>query len=150
MQHFFASSEISLCYNQDMEKLWTIQQIAAETGLTVHTLRYYEKIGLLQGVHRDEHGYRQYAETDLLWIDFLIRLRKTGMSMREMKQFSDLRNEGDATIRARRELLQLHRDKVNKQIEELKENLTSIDDKIGYYENLEAGKIKTKKATRQR
>jgi len=133
-----------------MEKRWTIQEIAAETGLSTHTLRYYEKFGLLTGVDRDENGYRQYAETDRQWIEFLIRLRETGMSMRDMKQFSDLRNQGDPTVRARRELLQAHRQKVTEQIAELMENLAVIDDKIEYYALLEEGKDEVKKATQRK
>ncbi|MFD0697873.1 MerR family transcriptional regulator [Paenibacillus sp. GCM10027628] len=133
-----------------MEKRWTIQEIAAETGLSTHTLRYYEKFGLLMGVDRDENGYRQYAETDRQWIEFLIRLRETGMSMRDMKQFSDLRNQGDPTVRARRELLQAHRQKVTEQIAELMENLAVIDDKIEYYALLEEGKDEVKKATQRK
>ncbi|WP_308737511.1 MerR family transcriptional regulator [Paenibacillus sp. AR247] len=88
-----------------MENQYTIQQLSQKTGLSVHTLRYYERIGLLEGVPRDEHGYRLYRESDLLWVEFLMRLRGTGMPISEMKRFSDLRSEGDSTITERREML---------------------------------------------
>ncbi len=116
-----------------MENLFTIQQIAKMTGLSAHTLRYYEKIGLLNGVERDANGYRQYSESDISWIQFLIRLRVTGMSIRDMKHFSDLRNLGESTIRERRELLEEHQGKVLAEIKGLKDNLTKIEEKVHYY-----------------
>ncbi|RNB83010.1 MerR family transcriptional regulator [Brevibacillus nitrificans] len=120
-----------------MSKQFTIQQISQITGLTAHTLRYYEKIGLLDGVARNESGYRKYGESDLLWIDFLIRLRETRMPISEMKQFSDLRSQGKATIKERRTLLERHQNKVTKQITDLKENLLKIEHKIAHYKALE-------------
>ncbi|MED4908873.1 MerR family transcriptional regulator [Brevibacillus centrosporus] len=120
-----------------MSKQFTIQQISQITGLTAHTLRYYEKIGLLDGVARNESGYRKYRESDLLWIDFLIRLRETRMPISEMKQFSDLRSQGKATIKERRTLLERHQNKVTKQIADLEENLLKIEHKIAHYKALE-------------
>ncbi|MED4583253.1 MerR family transcriptional regulator [Brevibacillus choshinensis] len=120
-----------------MEKQFTIQQAAIITGLTVHTLRYYEKIGLLDGVARNEQGYRQYSESDLAWIEFLIRLRETGMTIADMKGFSDLRSEGISTVRARRHMLESHQEKIELQMRALEENLESIKKKIDYYKTLE-------------
>lgn len=119
------------------KKIFTIQQISNITGLSVHTLRYYEKIGLLNRVDRDVNGYRQYTESDISWINFLIRLRVTGMPVCEMKQFSDLRSQGDSTISLRRELLQNHQKNVLEQIKELQDNLYKIEEKIHYYKGLE-------------
>ncbi|WP_462410770.1 MerR family transcriptional regulator [Neobacillus sp. Marseille-QA0830] len=120
-----------------MEKFISIQQIAKITNLSVHTLRYYEKIGLLAGVDRNESGYRQYSEKDLSWIHFLIRLRETGMSISDMKKFSDLRSQGESSIKERRELLEEHQRKVTAQIEGLQENLKKIVEKIDYYKGME-------------
>ena len=119
-----------------MEK-FTIHQISNFTGLSVHTLRYYEKIGLLNRVDRDANGYRQYTESDISWINFLIRLRVTGMPISEMKQFSDLRSQGDSTISLRRELLENHQKNVLEQIKDLQNNLFKIEEKINYYKGLE-------------
>ncbi|MBT2288737.1 MerR family transcriptional regulator [Paenibacillus albidus] len=116
---------------------FTIQQISEMTGLTAHTLRYYEKIGLLYGIHRDTNGYRQYSESDISWIHFLLRLRVTGMKVSDMKQFSDLRSQGEATISGRRELLETHQRNVLAQINELKNNLKMIDEKIESYKWME-------------
>jgi len=123
-----------------MENLSSIQEVAKMTGLTAHTLRYYEKIGLIMNVQRDATGYRQYTDSDIAWIHFLIRLRVTGMPMLKMKQFSDLRQEGDSTIVSRRELLEEHHQDVLSKIEELMLNLHKIEEKVDYYKTLETTK----------
>lgn len=125
-----------------MEKrIFTIHQISNISGLSVHTLRYYEKIGLLNRVDRDVNGYRQYTESDISWINFLIRLRVTGMPVSEMKHFSDLRSQGDSTISLRRELLENHQKSVLEQIKDLQNNLFKIEEKINYYKGLEESKV---------
>lgn len=123
-----------------MENLFSIQEVAKMTGLSAHTLRYYEKIGLIMNVQRDATGYRQYTDSDIAWIHFLIRLRVTGMPMLKMKQFSDLRQEGDSTIVSRRELLEEHHQDVLRKIEELTLNLHKIEEKVEYYKALETTK----------
>lgn len=120
-----------------MKKPYTIQQISQMTGLSNHTLRYYEKIGLLDGVGRDDQGYRQYDETDLSWIEFLLRLRATGMPIRDMRRFSELRRKGDSTIKERREILINHQEKIKTQIQELEEHLVRIQEKVSLYVDLE-------------
>ncbi len=120
-----------------MENLFSIQQVASMTGLSTHTLRYYEKIGLIKNVQRDQTGYRQYTDFDLAWIQFLIRLRVTGMPMLKMKQFSDLRQKGESTITARKELLEEHYKDVLGKIEELELNSQRIEEKIAHYKKLE-------------
>ncbi|MBU8687427.1 MerR family transcriptional regulator [Priestia megaterium] len=120
-----------------MENLFSIQQVASMTGLSTHTLRYYEKIGLIKNVQRDQTGYRQYTDFDLAWIQFLIRLRVTGMPMLKMKQFSDLRQKGDSTITARKELLEEHSKDVLGKIKELELNSHRIEEKIAHYKKLE-------------
>ncbi|MBD8112481.1 MULTISPECIES: MerR family transcriptional regulator [Priestia] len=123
-----------------MENLFSIQQIASMTGLSTHTLRYYEKIGLIKNVQRAQTGYRQYTDFDLAWIQFLIRLRVTGMPMLKMKQFSDLRQKGESTITARKELLEEHYNDVLGKIEELELNSHKIEEKIAHYKKLETVK----------
>lgn len=115
----------------------TVTEVAQQTGLSAHTLRYYERVGLLGPVARGEDGHRRYAEADLAWLAFLLRLRTTGMAIRDMQRFAALRREGDATIGSRRELLEHHRDEVLARVEELQADLRSITDKITHYERLE-------------
>jgi DNA-binding transcriptional MerR regulator len=119
------------------KKIFTIQEVSKLTDLSTHTLRYYERIGLLNKVDRNVNGYRQYSEKDISWLQFLIRLRVTGMPVSKMRQFSDLRSQGDSTISLRRELLQDHHKKVQAQIIELQNNLYRIEEKIKFYKGAE-------------
>lgn len=100
-----------LCF---MEKLLTIRQVATVTGLSVHTLRYYENIGLLCSIDRNENGYRCYSSADVTWIEFLTRLKATGMSITKMLEIAELRRQGDSTLTARRILLEKHYKEVQK------------------------------------
>ena len=88
-----------------MKTTYTIQQVTERTGLSSHTLRYYEKAGLIHGIERDTNNYRIYSEIDLEWLRFLIRLRDTGMPIRSMQYFVELRYRGDETITERRQIL---------------------------------------------
>ncbi|PQP85576.1 MerR family transcriptional regulator, partial [Paenibacillus sp. AR247] len=82
-----------------MENKFSSKQVAEETELSIRTLRYYEQIGLIDGIERDENGYRQYSETDIAWFQAISYFRAIGMSIREMQQFLTLHNGGDPTIR---------------------------------------------------
>jgi len=115
------------------ETTYTIQQVAEQTGLTSYTLRYYEDFGLLEPIARAANGHRRYSQTDLNRIMLLMRLRKTNMSLDDMKYFIGLYREGSATAIERRELLEAHRRVVEEQIEELCEIRRFIDFKIGLY-----------------
>ena len=115
----------------------TIAEAAQRTGLTAHTLRYYERIGLLDPVDRVAGGQRRSTEADLEWLRFLQRLRATGMSIRDMQAFADLRRRGESTVARRRELLERHRDEVLHRIEELQDDLRALTDKITHYQALE-------------
>lgn len=116
-----------------METEMTIRQVARETGLSAHTLRYYERIGLIAPISRAPNGHRRYSGDDVGWITFLMRLRATGMPISRMKQYSDLQRQGDATLTERLALLEEHRREVKKRIEELNYNLAVIEHKIEYY-----------------
>jgi DNA-binding transcriptional MerR regulator len=91
------------------EETYTIQEVAEMTDLSAHTLRYYEKIGLLESVTRHENGHRRYAEADLGWIHFLKLLRATGMPIQQMQLFMEFARQGDGTIADRVEVLTEHR-----------------------------------------
>ncbi len=89
----------SKVYTAIMSQELNIQKVAHVTGLSVHTLRYYEKIGLLDLVVRTSSGYRHYTEADLSWIEFLKRLRETGMPIATMQKFAELRRKGTTASR---------------------------------------------------
>ncbi|MFZ6757445.1 MerR family transcriptional regulator [Undibacterium sp. Ji50W] len=118
----------------------TIQQAAAVTGLTVHTLRYYERIGLLDPVTRQDNTHRLYREEDILWIQFLLKLRTTGLPIRDMLRYAELRRLGNTpdSLSARKDLLQQHTHTVEKTLAELQSNLKVLHQKIAMYDTLEA------------
>ncbi len=112
----------------------TIQQMAAQTGLSEHTLRYYERVGLLDSVERDpSSGHRRYAEHNLQLVGFLKCLRGTGMPIRGMQEYVRLMHGGDATIADRIALLEEHQRAIEKQLAELEQNLAAIKKKIAWY-----------------
>jgi DNA-binding transcriptional MerR regulator len=115
----------------------TIQQVAQQTGLSVHTLRYYERNGLLEPVDRASSGHRRYSEEDIARIEFLTRLRATGMPIRQMQEFARLFRERPEAIADRRAILEVHEGEVKAHIQELQRNLEVIQWKIGYYKQLE-------------
>jgi DNA-binding transcriptional MerR regulator len=122
-----------------MSKALTIGQVAATSGVSTHTLRYYEQAGLLRAVGRSDAGHRLYAPADLDWLQFVMRLKATGMPIAGMQAFAALRAQGDATVGARREMLIAHRDAVLARVAELQANLAAISDKIDHYEAVERG-----------
>lgn len=99
-----------------------ISELAKRTGLSAHTIRYYERIGLLPFADRDTGGQRDYDETVLVWIGFLKRLKTTGMPIREMLQYAELRAQGDQTGPERRALLEQHRERVRAHLAELEDS----------------------------
>lgn len=120
-----------------MEKFYTIQEAAKETAVSSHTLRYYERIGLLPAISRGDNGHRQYSELDLGWVVWLKHLRNSGMTIQEMKQFVDLTNAGHETIPARCNILSQHRQALKQRIAELEAALARLDQKLDYYQQTE-------------
>jgi|SRR5581483_318905 DNA-binding transcriptional MerR regulator len=120
----------------DNNNTLTIQQVAEATRLSGHTLRYYERIGLIHPIERAENGHRRYSTNDIGWIDFLTKLRATGMSIRQMQQYAELQRQGDATLAQRIEMLKAHRCNVEARMNELHEHLKLISYKIEFYSEL--------------
>jgi DNA-binding transcriptional MerR regulator len=117
-----------------MDQGFTIQEVSKRTGLSVHTLRYYEKAQLLAPVDRSEGGQRRYQERDIDSLLFLTRLRLTGMPIHQVRLYAQLARQGAQTIEARKTLLWAHRQSVLDQIAGLQENLSIVDYKISLYE----------------
>lgn len=115
----------------------TVSEVAERIGLSTHTLRWYERIGLLDHVRRDTSGYRRYTARDVEWLLLLIRLRATGMPVKEMQRYTELVRAGQHTEGERRKLLQAHRERVATHIEELQRHLAVIDHKVGAYRSNE-------------
>jgi DNA-binding transcriptional MerR regulator len=112
----------------------TISEAAVRTGLTVHTLRYYERAGLmLTPVRRSSSSQRAYSAGDVAWLTFLARLRSTALPITKVKEYADLARQGDETRADRLELLQRHRIVVAAQLAEMEASLAAIDYKIALY-----------------
>jgi DNA-binding transcriptional MerR regulator len=124
-----------------MEGMLTINQAAHETGLTTHTLRYYERVGLIPSVTRAANGHRRYSEEDIGWIEFVKCLRSTGMPISEMQRYVELYQQGDSTARDRLELLEAHRRRIKVRLEQLDAFLERIEGKIAYYRQLEGQQL---------
>jgi len=111
----------------------TIADAARASGLSAHTLRYYERAGLLDPVDRNVGGHRRYTDGDLERIRFLTKLRATGMPIREVRRYAELLKAGEGNNRERLALLEGHRERVLRELEETARNLELIDWKINFY-----------------
>lgn len=118
----------------DCSETLTIAEAAAKTGVTTHTLRYYEEQGLmLDWVARTDSTHRRYSHGAIAWIEFLTKLRATGMPIRRMRQYARLVGAGDGNEVERVALLEDHRDNVRAQLEAMQRNLGEIEAKIALY-----------------
>lgn len=113
-----------------------IQEVAQMTGLSAHTLRYYERIGWIHPIEREENTRLCYTKDDLGWIDFLLKLRATGMSIKDMQKYARLQRQGDETLPQRVEMLRSLKGNVERRIQELNEHLKLVNYKIGIYQEI--------------
>ncbi|WP_405893531.1 MerR family transcriptional regulator [Streptomyces sp. NBC_00104] len=117
----------------DGQDLYTISEVVDLTGLTAHTLRWYERIGLMPHIDRSHTGQRRYRNRDLDWLDLVGKLRLTGMPVADMVRYAKLVREGDHTYTERFELLKATRQDVLSRIAELQDTLNVLDRKINFY-----------------
>ena len=113
--------------------MYSIKEVSEITGLSAHTLRYYEREGLLSGVERTSGGYRHYTDSDLEALWLICCLKNTGMSLQEIARFVNLAREGDCTLRDRVELLREHQKSVIARIKEMQEYLDKVTWKLSFY-----------------
>jgi DNA-binding transcriptional MerR regulator len=106
----------------------TIREAAEVTGIGEHTLRYYERIALLEPIQRNASGHRRYRREDLGWIELLTCLRQTGMPIRAMQQFAAWQREGDPTGEKRKALLEQHQ----RDVQERQREIAGYLERIGY------------------
>jgi DNA-binding transcriptional MerR regulator len=114
-----------------------IGKLAERSGLSTYTIRYYERIGLLPYADRDQSGQRDYDASILTWIEFLDRLKTTGMPIREMLRYAALRERGVGTEAERCALLEQHRERVRAHVADLQACLLVLDTKIAGYAGME-------------
>lgn len=113
-----------------------IAEFAKRCGLTAHTLRYYERIGLLGSVTRLANGHRSFGPQDVEWVEFLHRLRSTGLGISGMQRYAELRSRGDNTLEERKEMLVQHADRLAADLRAQQAHLRVVRQKIALYEGL--------------
>lgn len=111
-----------------------IAEVSEKYGLSVDTLRYYERVGLIPPVHRNEVGIRDYNELDLRRVDFIKCMRSAGLPVEVLIEYMGLVQQGDSTIEARKEILVEQRDLVAARLEEMQKTLNLLNHKIEVYE----------------
>lgn len=119
-----------------------IQTFSTLTGISAHTIRYYEKIGVLKHVTRNPSGHRSFNSKDIDWISFVKRLKDMGMPLDAIKQYADLREKGDVTAQLRKELLEEHVAVLEEKIALESLHLMKIKEKIVYYEGVIESQLK--------
>ncbi|MCH4171164.1 MAG: MerR family transcriptional regulator [Lactobacillus sp.] len=122
---------------------YSIKEVAEKFGLSIYTIRYYDKQGLLPFVGRNASGYREFTESDLRFVHTICCLKDTGMKISDIKQYIDYCMAGPATIADRKRLLTAHRQQVVAQQKKLRENLQEIDYKLDVYNQPNASDIIT-------
>jgi DNA-binding transcriptional MerR regulator len=113
-----------------------ISEVAERSGLSISTIRFYEKSGLCPFVERGADGRRRFSKTDSDWLELLGSLRATGMPMSEMREFADLYASGDATIPERKAALQSHRQSLENRQAELERCRTILERKLQRYDEI--------------
>ena len=113
--------------------MYSIQDVSQRTGLSAHTLRYYEKEGLLPPVQRSPGGFRQYTDQDLEALGLICCLKNTGMSLQEIPRFVALTHEGEQTLKERVELLREHRENVIARMAEMQKYLDKVTWKLNFF-----------------
>jgi len=111
----------------------TVAQMAAATGVSAYTLRYYERAGLIRPVARNSGNQRRYSAADVEWVRFLLRLRETDMPIAQMREYAELRARGVLTTEARLVLLGAHQAGLREQIARLRAHEKALDAKIATY-----------------
>lgn len=118
--------------------LYTVGEMAKKLNVAPSTLRYYDKEGLLPFVERSDGGIRMFKDEDFEWLHIIECLKKTGMSIKDIKTFIDWCMEGDSTIEQRLQLIDRQREAVLSQIAQMQETLKTLNFKHWYYETAKA------------
>lgn len=111
---------------------YSIGEFSKLTNLGIHTLRYYEQEHLMTP-ERNSSNRRCYSDQDLAWVEFIKRLKDTGMPIKEIQNYAKLRAAGDSTMNERMEMLTAHREALREQIKLLQNHMEKLDGKIDYY-----------------
>jgi MerR family transcriptional regulator, aldehyde-responsive regulator len=111
-----------------------IAEVSEQYGISADTLRYYERVGLIPPVHRNDGGIRDYNELDLRRVDFIKCMRSAGLPIEVLIEYVRLVQQGDKTIEARKEILKEQRELLVSKMKEMQKTLEILDHKIEVYE----------------
>lgn len=119
---------------------YTVQDVSDITGISTHTLRYYDREGIMPFLKRDEHGNRVFEKSDLQWLQVVKCMKISGFTLADMRKYADLVRQGDESLAERLKLFEEHREKTLQQIADLQTALEAINYKCWYYRtSVEAG-----------
>ncbi|WP_108652409.1 MerR family transcriptional regulator [Dongshaea marina] len=116
-----------------------IKEFSSRVGVSAHTIRYYEKIGVLREIRRSSSGHRFFNGQDLKWMEFVLRLKDMGMPLSQIQRYAELREQGDTTMQERKALLEAHVEIVRQRLAIEQEHLRNIQDKIALYDSFISG-----------
>lgn len=119
--------------------MMSMSEFSKQVGLSAHTLRYYEKIGLLKNIQRSSSGHRVYSSKDLAWIEFVKRLKETAMPLEDILKYAELREAGASSLVERQTLLEKHHKSLVEYLGQQKQNLMALEAKIDLYKQ---GKVR--------
>ena len=130
---FERTQSVIVIHMEKQNDIFTIREAAEALGLSDHTLRYYERIGLIHPIDRGGNKHRRYSQEGIGWIEFLTKMRTTGMPIRELLRYAELTRQGDETLGERLGILEAHRRRVGARLDELQKNMDIIDYKVSFY-----------------
>ena len=116
--------------------MYTIKEVSDRTGLSIYTLRYYDKEGLLPLIKRTPSGIRKFSDNDIAWIGLICCLKNSGMSIDHVKKFMNLCLKGEETAENRKEMLLEHKEHILQQMNELQNSLSTVNYKINHYKEI--------------
>lgn len=113
-----------------------IKQFSQTTGISSYTIRYYEKLGLLRSIQRNSSGYRDFSNEDVIWIEFIKRLKDTAMPLKDIQTYAKLRDQGESTQQKRMDMLNQHAIELEEKIHKQTDHLKTLKRKIEHYKKL--------------
>jgi len=119
-----------------MKMTYTIKEFSQKVNIPPSTLRYYEKEGLLPSSKRRHNSHRVYDDAEIPWVTLITCLRSTGMSVSDLKHYVDLCEQGDVTVQERKQIILQQKQKLEEQLEEVKNHLDLINMKINLYDEI--------------
>lgn len=122
-----------------LEKYYSMKEVTQITGLSEHTLRFYEKQRLIINIKRDNNNYRLYSDFDIQWIEFLTKVKSTSMPLKDIQKYAELMAKGNSTLTEREEMLLNHKQRITEQISTLSDILVQIDNKLQRYQRIREG-----------